>query len=208
MMTRGPSSLPERPRIAAVLFDMDGTLTQPQLDFDAIRAEIGLPTTPRTPILESLERMTPEDRERAEAILHHHEETASAESVLQTGAVELLDALRRCAVPVGLITRNSRRSAGAFLERHDLVFDAVRAREDGPVKPSPEPILDICKAIRAAPHQTWFVGDYLFDLQAGRAAGTTTVLILNNEPAPDYADQADHTIKQLDELIALLSLER
>jgi len=39
------------PPIEAIIFDMDGTLTVPVLDFDRIRSEIGLPAGP---ILESL----------------------------------------------------------------------------------------------------------------------------------------------------------
>ena len=45
----------------AVIFDMDGTLTKPCLDFDAIRAEMGLSGEP---ILEAMARMTPDERAR------------------------------------------------------------------------------------------------------------------------------------------------
>ena len=41
------------PTPRAVIFDLDGTLTEPVLDFDAMRAEIGLPEG--VPILEQLD---------------------------------------------------------------------------------------------------------------------------------------------------------
>ena len=41
------------------IFDMDGTLTIAQHNFDAIRAELGLPVG--LPILESLEQLPPDE---------------------------------------------------------------------------------------------------------------------------------------------------
>ena len=46
--------------IEAVIFDLDGTLTQPFLDFDKMRTEMGLPRD-AGPILEALEGV-PEPR--------------------------------------------------------------------------------------------------------------------------------------------------
>ena len=42
-------------RVRGVVFDLDGTLVVQELDFDAMRREIGLP--PGTPLLEALEGM-------------------------------------------------------------------------------------------------------------------------------------------------------
>ena len=52
----------------AVIFDLDGTITQPYFDFDAIRQEIGL-ARDSGPLLECMEEMTPEQRLEAERIL-------------------------------------------------------------------------------------------------------------------------------------------
>src|SRR5258708_38007082 len=106
-----------------VIFDMDGTLTRPMLDFDGIRAEIGLP---KEPLLEAVRALPPEDRARAEAILLKHEAVAAAESELQPGAKATVDSIRRAGIPVALMTRNSRKSTKAFDDRHGLVFDHVR----------------------------------------------------------------------------------
>ena len=54
------------------------------------------------------------------------------------------------------------------------------------------------------PHDAWMVGDYLFDIQAGRAAGARTVLLISQDPPPDYAKEADHVIRTLPELLPLL----
>ena len=66
------------------VFDLDGTLLVPALDFEAIRTEIGLP--PVVPILETMEALRGPERERAFAILDRHEAEAAARSALMPGA--------------------------------------------------------------------------------------------------------------------------
>ncbi len=77
-----------RPRV--VIFDMDGTLTRPCLDFDRIREEIGV----SEPILEAMQSMSQADLARSEAILERHEALAAANSELQPGAAEVVAAIR------------------------------------------------------------------------------------------------------------------
>jgi phosphoglycolate phosphatase-like HAD superfamily hydrolase len=47
------------------------------------------------------------------------------------------------------------------------------------------------------------VGDYLFDIQAGRDAGTETVFV-DNLGRPEYASQADRSVKTLGELFEII----
>src|SRR5437588_7685816 len=101
----------------AILFDMDGTLTEPMLDFPRIKAEMGIG---QRPILEALAEMDPSARARAEAVLLRHEEDAAAASSLNEGCRDVLAWLARRDVPTALITRNSRTSVLAFLERHGI----------------------------------------------------------------------------------------
>ena len=92
------------------------------------------------------------------------------------------------------------------LTKYALRFDLVRSREDGTTKPSGEPILETCRRLGVAPERTWSVGDYRFDVLSGRAAGTTTVLLVNGPDTPPYAHEADHVIRSLDELLPLMGL--
>ena len=187
-----------------VIFDMDGTLTRPMLDFDAIRAEIGLP---KEPLLEAVRALPPEDQARAEAILLRHEAVAAAGSELQPGAKQTIDAIRRAGIPVALMTRNTRLSTKAFDERHGLVFDHIRTREDGVMKPSPAPVLEICRKFEAMPADTWVIGDFHYDLMCGNAAGAISVLFWGEgELLPDWAREARHVIQALPELLGLMGL--
>lgn len=187
---------------SAVIFDFDGTLTKPYLNFDAIRAEIGVSGL----ILEAMAEMDPAARERAEAVLLRHEREAARNATLQEGAVEVIHACRAKGHPVAILTRNARPSVDLVLRNYGLTIDALRTREDGAIKPSPEPILSICEELRADPKLSWMVGDHLLDLTTGRTAGCHTVLLVGNRPLPDFADQADHVIHRLTELPAIIEV--
>lgn len=189
--------------IRAVIFDLDGTITQPYFDFDAIRAEIGIGRD-AGPVLEAMEKMTAGQRQRAERILHDHEERALAASTLNPGADETLRELHRRGLAVGILTRNRKCNADAIAEKHGLRFDAVVGREDGPVKPDAFGVLDLCRRFGVEPAQTMLVGDYLYDLLCARAAGATAVLIANHRDADTFADQADFAIDRLDEILGII----
>lgn len=185
----------------AIIFDLDGTLTVPALDFDAIRAEMGLTNEP---ILEAMTRMDHAQRARAEAILDRHERQAAHDSVLQEGAADTLASLRQRGWRTAILTRNARRWVQVVLQKHNLTVDAMRCRDDGAIKPAAAPILDLCARLGCQPTESWMVGDHLFDIRCGRQAGCTTVLFCGRRPPPEYADQADHVIDRLPELLELL----
>jgi HAD superfamily hydrolase (TIGR01549 family) len=192
-----------RSRIRAVIFDMDGTVTRPYLDFRAIRAAIGVPE----PLLENMLAL-PEgaDRERAFAILDRFEEEAAEASELNDGAQEVLSFLALRGIPSGLVTRNSRRSTDRVLAKHGLAFGMVVTREDAPAKPRPEPIWMICEKLGVRPPDALMVGDFKFDIAAGRNAGTRTALLTNGK-RPAYLSEIppDHVLDRLADLIRLFS---
>ena len=135
-MSPDPSIVPQ-----AVLFDMDGTLTEPMLDFPRIKAEMGIGNRP---ILEALAGMDDASRIIAETILHRHEDEAAANSKLNPGCVELLGGLASRGIATALITRNSRQNVRKVVARHGLKIKTIVAREDAPPKPAPEPLRLAC----------------------------------------------------------------
>ena len=189
--------------IKAVIFDFDGTITQPYFDFDAIREEMGLAKN-SGPVLESMEKMTPEQRQRAERILHFHEQRAVTESKLNPGAKRTLDALREAGINIGILTRNRRSNALAIARKHNLKFDAIVDREDGPVKPDAFGVLRICQQFGVRPEQTLVVGDYLFDLLCAKTAGAIAVLLANHEKADEFARHADFCIERIDQVMQII----
>ena len=189
--------------IKAVIFDLDGTITQPYFDFDAIREEIGL-ARDSGPLLESMEKMTPELKRKAEEILYIHEEKAVIESKLNQGAKETLSRLSAANIHIGILTRNKRDNAYAIALKHDLQFDAVIGREDGPVKPDAFGVLELCRQFKVKPEQTLLVGDYLFDLLCAKAAGACAVLLANHHQADDFAKYADFCIENISGILEII----
>ncbi len=188
-------------RPGALLFDMDGTLTVPIFDFDAIRRDIGVPE--KQPILETLAKMTPRERAAAEVILHRHEERAASQSSLNSGCDRLLEWVRSHRLKSALITRNRLVNVQTVLARHDLQFDVVISREDGQFKPHPQPLYTACKRLGVSHDEAWMIGDAVFDVRAGRAAGIKTVWISHRQPR-DFAEEPWRTVNDLGELLTLL----
>jgi HAD superfamily hydrolase (TIGR01509 family) len=193
--------------IKAVIFDLDGTITQPYFDFDAIREEMGL-AKDSGPVLESMEKMSPEQRQQAEEILHFHEEKAVIESNLNPGAKETLDAICEAGISIGILTRNRRCNALAIAQKHSLKFDAIVDREDGPVKPDAFGVLQICRQFGVKPEETLVVGDYLFDVLSAKAAGAIAVLLANHERADEFVRHADFCIENINEVLKLLHIKK
>jgi HAD superfamily hydrolase (TIGR01549 family) len=188
-------------KIEAIIFDMDGTITQPYLDFDRIRAEMG---GLEGPILEAMEKMSAEQRNRAEAVLERHEQEAVENSSLNPSVVEVLEFLRATGRKAGLITRNNRSNVERVSQMHGLHFDAVFTRDDGPAKPHPFSIEKVCEQLSVNPERVLMVGDHLFDLICGRQAGAVSVLLSTAEKYKEYVHEADFLIHDLGELMGIV----
>ncbi|MGD0785027.1 MAG: HAD family hydrolase [Sedimentisphaerales bacterium] len=191
-------------KIKAVIFDLDGTITEPFLDFDRIREEIGL-AADAGPLLEAMEKMNPAERKKAEKILYKYEQAAIEHSTLNKGAGETLQILSQMKIHIGVLTRNTRSNASAVAKKYNIKFDAIVDRDDGPVKPDPFGVKRLCEHFKVKPQQTLVVGDYLFDLQCAKAAGAIAVLMKNSEKSEQFSRFADFTIDSLTEIIDIIN---
>lgn len=192
--------------IKAVIFDLDGTITQPYFDFDAIREEMGLDRD-SGPVLESMAKMTSQQRQQAEEILHFHEQKAVTKSRLNVGTRETLSALRAAGIHIGILTRNKTTNAQAIARKHNLKFDAVIGREDGPVKPDAFGVLRICEQFGVKPAETLLVGDYLFDLLCAKAAGAVAVLLTSHNQACEFTEHADFCVENISRILQIIEDE-
>lgn len=188
---------------AALLLDMDGTITEPMLDFPLIKRQMGIGDQS---ILEALSALPPGRRAACEAILQEHEDHAAKHSRLNAGCRELLDWLYSRNIRTALVTRNSRRSVDVVLARHGLSFDVLLTREDAPPKPSPEPLWLALRRLVGATGSTklaWMVGDGHHDIEAGIAAGIPTVWISHGQRRR-FAAEPWQTVPDLAGLLGLL----
>lgn len=186
------------------LFDMDGTLTRAIHDFDAMRETLGLP--PGVPILEALARIEAEDASRARrlrAALDAIELDIAGEARAQPGAVELLESLLARGARLAIVTRNGHGIALATLAACGLerFFSAetIVSRDCAAPKPDPAGVLLALSRWAARGDDAVMVGDFRFDLEAGRRAGTATVH-LDVDGAFVWPELTDLAVDSLDAL--------
>lgn len=189
--------------IRTVIFDLDGTITKPFLDFDTIREEMGL-ARDAGPILEIMGTMSHKEQKRTEEILHRHEAEAVEKSCLNDGAEKTLASLRAASINIGILTRNRRINALTVADKHNIEFDAVVGRDDGPVKPDGFGVLKLCEHFGTRPQETLVVGDYLYDLLSAKAAGAIAVLLKTHKQNEDFSKYSDFTIHSLDEIPSII----
>jgi len=188
------------------IFDMDGTLTRSVHDFETIRNTLGL--AEGAPILESIAAM--DDAEQAAALgeVAAWERSLVARAAAQPGATELLTRLRSRGARLGILTRNLRSLAHLTLAEAGLAeYFApadVLGRDSAAPKPSPEGIQLLLEQWNGLAHEAVMVGDYVFDAQAGRAAGVATIL-LDPDHRPEWRGFADLVLDELADLLEHLN---
>ena len=189
--------------LRGVIFDLDGTLVDSGLDFAAIRRDLGL--SPGELILESVDKMPPgAEKDERLLVLRKHELQGARRATLMPGAGEFLAKLNDDGIRTAVLTRNSREATDLTLRRLGLKFSLVMTRDEVPPKPDPTGLLVICESWDIAPAESIYIGDYLFDIQAGQNAGMPTMLYAPGN-LPDYANLADFTVQSFPEALELIA---
>lgn len=180
------------------IFDLDGTLTVPQHDFDAMRRELGIPKG--TDLLSGLAEQGPEREAAGMARIAAWEWSLADRARLQDDAGRLLEGLRRQGVRLGVLTRNRRDVALRTLEVIGLDgwFDDVVGRDEAAPKPAPDGVQWWLRRWACRPERAVMVGDHPMDAAAGRAAGAATVWVRRQ---PFGEGQADHVVDTLHDLL-------
>lgn len=172
------------------VFDLDGTLTIAQHDFPAIRRELGIP--PDEDILGYLAACGERERGRLSEQLDAIEMRLAAQVQAAAGAAELIRYLHGQDLRLGILTRNLRsvamQSLGVIGVLDCFVEQDILGRDEALPKPHPDGIEQLAERWALAPAQMMMVGDFRFDLEAGRAAGCRTCLVHRNNAWPELAD--------------------
>lgn len=208
-------------KLHGIVFDMDGTLCEPQnYMFASMRAAVGIPK--HVDILDHIHSLPDQQQRDAFAQIQAIEREAMAEQVPQAGLVGLMEFLDQRGVRKGICTRNFDAPVTHLLSKHMPghieAFAPIVTREFRPPKPSPAGILHIAKAwgvvesaeVPGTP--VWerllplvMVGDSIDDMVAGREAGAMTVLLRSQgKEELEFEECTDVAVDRLDELIKLL----
>lgn len=199
----GAASDPEgaalRGPLRAVVFDFDGTLAEPVLDFARMRRELAelvrpyapwARLAPELPVLEWLEALGGEADAREPgagpallAAVHERiralEVEAAGHTRLFPFARALLAGLAARGVGTAVITRNCARALDTVFPDARAVVGAVLTRDDvARVKPDPGHLGAALAALGAAPASALMVGDHPLDVETGRRLGALTAGVL------------------------------
>ena len=118
------------------------------------------------------------------------------------GVHETLQALGK-RYRMGLVTTRDRHSTERFLEAYDLqrYFDTIVTCDDvHRLKPHPEPILLASETLGLPPSQCVMVGDTLADIRSARAAGAAAVGVLTGFGTKDNLNDADVVVPSVADL--------
>ena len=100
--------------VHGIVFDLDGTLTLPVLDFAKLRSNLQCPKG--VDILQFCNSKSGSEKELALRLVEEFEEEGRKNTKLQPGVFELLKFLSQCGLKRALITRNSQASVDKFLD--------------------------------------------------------------------------------------------
>ncbi|MDM7862095.1 HAD-IA family hydrolase [Alteromonas sp. ASW11-36] len=152
-----------------VIFDLDGTLVESNLDFNAIRQAVGCPDG--VDLLAYIDALpTPEARARAHGIVLQHELDDAIHARWLTGARSFVESLVARNIPMAIVTRNCVAATQRKITQNAIPIQLVLTREDAPAKPDPTALLLIAERWQIPTEQLLYVGDYIYDEQAAANA--------------------------------------
>ncbi len=167
----------------ALITDLDGTLVKTNINWDKLRAKVrevlktNHPLKPLGLSVYILTRNNPKLREKAFKIIEKEELEAARKVFFDKKLYEIFTYLKFRNTKIGLVTLQNRRTALIILNRLGLTkfFRTIITRDDS---------LDRFVQLRIAidklgvkPSKTVFIGDTLWDYEAGLKMGCKTVIV-------------------------------
>ena len=169
----------------AIMFDVDGTLLDLEALVIALQTackKLGLRIITRDEIYheiigfnihEGYDHIYPDKPELYDKFIElWHSEYDKQPKILLPTVRETLEKIHDRGIKIGLATTKSKITTEMFLNKTPIPYDAlITSTDTKKVKPNPEPLLACAKKLGVAIRDTWFVGDHIFDIQAGQNAG-------------------------------------
>jgi len=188
------------------IFDLDGTLTRPVHDFEHIRKELGI--APQADILQAISQQPAEERRQLNERLDQLELFYAEKARPASGVLPLLDLLNRRGCRLGILTRNKKDIAISSLLAigADGYFSdsAIIGRDEAAAKPDPHGINILLALWQKSSNDAVMVGDFRYDLEVGRAAGTATIHV-DDRADRDWPELTDLKVSSLTQLHKMIN---
>jgi len=123
------------------------------------------------------------------------------------GVKEVLISLKRKGIEVGIVTRNCEEAVRKVLPDIEKFCDVFISRDSiKKVKPHPEQLTSVVKALHVTGEETLMVGDHTIDIQAGKRVGMKTVGVLTGRTQREEFEKAgaDLILNEVTEILKIL----
>jgi phosphoglycolate phosphatase len=213
--------------IRAVIFDFDGTLAVLNIDFSEMREQVfelmrkygvheeKIEERYLLEIIDEVVQILNQKNtstaetfyQEAHQILHEVEIRAAREGKLLPGAEETLKSLRGKGLKVGIVTRNCEEAVRKVVPDIEAFCDVFVSRDlIKKVKPHPEQLTSVLKALHVTGEETVMVGDHTIDIQAGKRVGMRTIGVLTGRVKKEEFEKAgaDYILRDASEVAELL----
>lgn len=200
----------------AIVFDLDGTIVNFNLDYKTARAEVieFLTTQGLSRSLFSLnesvfemlktvevsmknsgknQKQFSKLRENVLALLEKYEMESAKSTSLISGIMETIKALKQMKLKLVLFTVNSNKSTNYILDTFHLKnsFDAVVTRDSVPtVKPNAVHLETALKKVKVKPAEAIVVGDSIWDMKSAQEKGVFAVGVTYGVATPEELTRA------------------
>ncbi|MFQ3549062.1 MAG: HAD hydrolase-like protein [Armatimonadota bacterium] len=219
---------PNKIFIKSVLFDLDGTLVDTNIDFDLMRNEIFIKSEEygvEKNLLKGLDILAMIEKafeiinianDKKTADKYYNEiyqilENIEIKHAKNTKPIhyssELFASLKKYGIKIGIITRNCKKASRISLEIAGLEPDITIAREDCKIhKPNPNPILMALDLFNTKSDFSIMIGDHPMDIMSGKSAGVKTIGFLRDNKPNNYFDEInpDYIISSLEEVLDVI----
>jgi len=209
-------------KIKLIIFDLDGTLVDSSIDITnslnyaiepydfqklSVEKTISLVGEGLTKLVE---KMLGEDRkeilpEVLKRFIDHYSAHLTDYTRAYPGVRETLEELS--AYKKAVISNKREFLSKRLLEALGLAvyFDSILGSDSaGERKPSPKPLQKVMEILSFRPEETLMVGDSNFDIEAGKAAGVTTIAVTYGYKEISVLRDADYMIDDMRKLPAKL----
>ena len=214
-------------KIRAVVFDFDGTLAVLNIDFSQMREQVfqlirkhGIEESSieEKYLLEIIDEVVQilnqknfsaaeEFYQEAHQILHEIELKAAEGGKLLPGVEAALKSLRGKGLKIGIVTRNCEEAVRKVVPDIEEFCDVFVSRDSiKKVKPHPEHLTSVLKALNVSGEETVMVGDHPIDIHAGKRVGMKTIGVLTGRTQREEFEKAgaDYILGGASEVAELL----
>jgi phosphoglycolate phosphatase len=217
-------------KIAAIVFDFDGTLAESCLDFSEMKRRLSslaleyLPSLRGQPNMPALEWMqvlaveigrvkkieTADFLSRAASLILDMELAAASQGSLFPFSRPMLLSLKEQRIKTAIITRNCTEAVRVvFPDLHSYCNCLLTRDHVERVKPHPDHLLHAIEAIYVSPRCALMVGDHPLDIETGKRAGVRTAGVWSGKASrADLIDSgADWVAANCEELMQILEAQ-